>query len=71
MKHIFDWKAHVLIFARSELSWVLELLLSFTFEDKDVSYAKTLHVEVNPAGKSLVKIKNRSGPRTEPCGTPA
>ena len=45
---------------------MLELLLSFTFEDKDVSYAKTLHVEVNPAGKSLVKIKNRSGPRTEP-----
>ena len=71
LKDIFHWKAHLLTFARSELSWVFELLLSFTFENKDVSSAKILHTEVNPAGKSLTQIKNRNDPRAEPCGTPA
>ena len=36
-----------------------------------MSSAKILHIEINPAGKSLIQIKNKSGPRTEPCGTPA
>ena len=53
LKDIFHWKANLLIFAMSELSWVFELILSFTF-DKDVSSAKILHIEVNPHGESLM-----------------
>ena len=36
-----------------------------------MSAAKMLHIEVNPSGQSLIQIKNRIGPRTESCGTPA
>ena len=38
---------------------------------KDFSPAKILKIEVNPSGKSLIYIKNRSGPRIELCRTPA
>ena len=76
LKEIFHWKAHLLIFARLELSWEFELLLSFALKKikqkyKDISPAKILNIEVNPSGKSLIYIKNRSGPRTELCRTPA
>ena len=49
-----QWKAHLLIFSRSELSWEFEWLFSFTFENKDVSSAKILHIEVNPSSKPLI-----------------
>ena len=32
---------------------------------------KILHIEFDPSGRSLIQIKNRSAPNTEPCGTPA
>ena len=71
LKDIFLWKAHLLIFARLEMGWEFELFLSITFEKKDVSSAKILHIQVNPSEKSLKQIKSRSGPKTEPCGIPA
>ena len=33
--------------------------------------AKILHIEFDPSGRSLIQIKNRSAPNTEPRGTPA
>ena len=39
-------------------------------KSKDVSAAKILHVELRPSLKSFIYIKNKRGPRTEPCGTP-
>ena len=36
----------------------------------DVLSEKMLQIEVNPSGRSLIQIKNRGGPKTEPCGSP-
>ena len=41
-----------------------------TFEKREVSSAKILHIEVNPSGRSFMEIKNNSGPSTNPCGSP-
>ena len=47
-----------------------DLYLSKTCEKKDVSSAKILQVDRIFSGKSLMYIRNKLGPRTEPCGTP-
>ena len=41
-----------------------------TFEKSEVSSAEILHIEVILLGKSFIYIKNKSGPNTDPCGTP-
>ena len=38
---------------------------------RDVSSAKSLAFDFKPSGKSFMKIRKRSGPRIDPCGTPA
>ena len=40
------------------------------FENSEVSSAKILHKEAIPSGESFIYIKNKSGPNTDPCGTP-
>ena len=40
------------------------------FEKSEVSSAKILHMEVILSGKSFIYIKNKSGPHSDPCGTP-
>ena len=34
------------------------------------SSAKSLVLELMSSGRSFIKIKNSTGPRTDPCGTP-
>ena len=58
LKDLFHWKAHLLIFVKSEFSWQFELLLSLISENKDVSSAKILHFEVNSSSKWLTSIWN-------------
>ena len=36
-----------------------------------MSSPNKLHSFLRPFGKSLTNIKNKRGPRMEPCGTPA
>ena len=45
---------------------MFELLLSFNIENKNVSAAKIVNINHS---KLLIKIKNKSDTRTEPCGT--
>ena len=40
-------------------------------ENKDVSSANIFASDSKLSGRSLMKIKNKSGPRIEPWGTPA
>ena len=68
---IFQWNAHLFIFAKSLFSSGAEVLLSWITENKDVSSAKSLTFEDNPSDKSLIYIKNNNGPSMEPWATPA
>ena len=43
---------------------------STTTPYRRVSSANSLTVEVIPFGRSLMYVKNNSGPNTGPCGTP-
>ena len=43
---------------------------STTTPYKRVSSANSLTVEVRPFGRSLMYVRNNSGPSTDPCGTP-
>ena len=36
-----------------------------------MSAANNLHLLLKPFGKLLIYIKNKRGPRMEPCGAPA
>ena len=47
-----------------------DLHLSKTCEKRDVSSAKILQVHRMLSVKSLIYIRNKRGPRAEPCGTP-
>ena len=42
---------------------------SFTFEKSEVSSANILQIE-DMLGKSLIYMRKRSGPSTDPCGIP-
>ena len=35
-----------------------------------VLLATILHIDVIPSGRLFMKIKNKRGPNTDPCGTP-
>ena len=71
LKLIFYLKSQLLINVKSLLISVAEVLMSWTTENKEVSSANNLHSLLRPSGKSLTYIKNKRGPRMEPCGTPA
>ena len=71
LKLIFHWKAQLLINVKSLLISLAEVLMSWTTENKEVSSANNLHSPLRPFGKSLTYIKNKRGPRMEPCGTQA
>ena len=47
------------------------MLGSFTAEKRDVSSAKCLTVEVIFSDKSIIYNKKNSGPKIDPCSTPA
>ena len=71
LKLIFHWKAHLLIFFRSSFNSLAEPFTSLTNENNDVSAAKSFTLEDISSAKSLIQIKNDSGRRIDPCGTPA
>ena len=71
LNSIFQLKSHFEINKRSLLSI---LALSFIFliiVKRDVPSAINLTLNFNSFGKSLIKIRKRSGPNIEPWGTPA
>ncbi|CAI5767613.1 Calponin-homology (CH) domain-containing protein, partial [Podarcis lilfordi] len=35
-----------------------------------VSSANLIRMPLSPSSKSLIKVLNKTGPKTEPCGTP-
>ena len=43
--------------------------MSETFEKRDVSSAKILHIDIILSGISFIQIRNKRGPSTDPCGT--
>ena len=57
-------------FLRSVFNSSRETYLSLAKENKDVSSPNILHVKQRPPLKSFIYIKNKRGPRTEPCGKP-
>ena len=69
LKYIFHWKAHSLIFSKSRFSFFVDSFTSSTFEKREVSSAKILHIDIIPSGRSFMWIKNKRGPNTDPCGT--
>ena len=71
LKLIFHWKVQLLINVKSLLISLAEVPMSWTTENKEVSSANNLHSLLRPSGKSLTYIKNKRGPRMEPCGTHA
>ena len=71
LKLVFHWKAQLFINFKSLLISPAKVLMSWTMENKEVSSANNLHWLLRPFGKSLTYIKNKRGPRMEPCGTPA
>ena len=44
--------------------------MSQAFEKRDVSSPNILHNEFIPSGRSFMYVKGKSGPSTDPCGTP-
>ena len=65
------WHAHSEIFDKSSLSLLEEFKLSLTTEKIDVSSAKSLGLQSNRLGKSLMYTKKNNGPKIDSCGTPA
>ena len=48
----------------------MDLFTSSTFEKREVSSAKILHIDVIPSGRSFMQIKNKRGPNADSCETP-
>ena len=71
LKLIFHWKAHLFISFRSLLGLLAVLSGTLTVENRDVSSANNLGLHWRLSDKSLMYIRNKSGPNIEPWGTPA
>ena len=71
LKLIFHWNAQLLILLKSLFKWLAEILTFCTMEKRDVSSTKSLSVVDRSSDRSLMQIKNNSGPSMEPWGTPA
>ena len=71
LKLIFHWWAHASIFFKSLLISVAEVFRSRTTENKEVSLAKSFGFEDRFFAKTLIQIRNNSGPKIETWGTPA
>ena len=54
LKYIFHWKAHSLTFSISRFSFFVDSFISSTFEKREVSSAKTLHIDAIPSGRSFM-----------------
>ena len=70
IKFKFSLKSPIAYFLRSLFNSSRKTYLLWTEENKDVSSTKILHVELRPSLKAFIYMKNKIGPRTEPCGSP-
>ena len=50
---------------------ILLVSMSLIFKNSDVSSTNILHIYFKPSGKLFIWIKNKKGPKREPCGAPA
>ena len=71
LKSIFQLKAHLEIAMRSLFRIFALSFSSLTTANRDVSSANNLAFDCNSLGKSLIYIRKSSGPKIDPCGTPA
>ena len=56
LNYIFHWYAQLLTFSKSQLNSFADLFISCTFEKRDVSSAKNLHIEVIQSGRSFTHL---------------
>ena len=54
LKVIFHWKAQSLIFFRSLFNSIVDVFISCTTENREVSSANSLALDDKPSGKSLI-----------------
>ena len=66
---IFHWNAHLLIFCKPEFNFFIDVPISRIFKKREVSLANLLHVNGIPSERSLIKLKYKIDPNTDPCGT--
>ena len=64
LKFIFHWKAQLPVFSKSSLRSLVQVLISWTMENREMSSAKSLHSLLRPSDKSLIYIRNIKGPRS-------
>ena len=60
-----------MIFFRSLFNSIVDVFISCTTENREVSSANSLALDDKPSGKSLIQIKKSNGPKIDPWGTPA
>ena len=52
------------------MGYLWDLSLSNTVEKMEVPSAIILQIKIRSFGRSFMYMRNRHGPKTEPCGTP-
>ena len=70
-KLIFHWKAHFVILTKLLFKPFVALIILCTVENNEVSSTNSFGLHWRPSDTSLIKMKNKRGPRIGPCGTPA
>ena len=71
IERYFLLRAHSGICCRSLFNTSAEVLLSCTTDNREVSSAKSFTVDSMFSDKSFIYIRKKSGPRIDPCDTPA
>ena len=69
LKLIFHWNAKLFIFFRSSFKFFFFKVISWTSEKREVSSANSLGFETKLSERSLINIKKKRKPRTDPWGT--
>ena len=69
LKLIFHWNAKLFIFFRSSFKFFFFKVISWTSEKRQVSSANSLGFETKLSERSLINIKKKRKPRTDPWGT--
>ena len=70
LKFIFHWKAHLFIFCRSLIRLLAVFSGVLTVENKDVLSANNLGLHWRLSNKSIIYVRNKSGPNIESWETP-
>ena len=70
LKLIFHWTAHFVILVRSFVKWFDDVLIICIVANNEVLSANRFGLHWSLSDKSLIWIRNKRGPRIDPCGTP-